>query len=162
MKPYTVIVALLLCLSLCACAGHSAPNPTAQIANPWRDWETLSEAEAAVGFSLGIPTELGGFRATVFRTLEQELLEVIYEDGDRQVCVRKSPQEQQDISGDYTQYDRREEQQQGDAQLILYGDETHTGKILIYRPGFSWALLSPDGYPGDSGEDFIRAVLAAA
>lgn len=132
-----------------------------QIANPWSGWDTLAEAEEAVGFPLGIPeTVAGSYVAKSYRTMSGELLESTYYDGDYKVCVRKIKGEGQDCSGDYNTYSKVETVERGGGTITFYIDEqqSRVGKTIISYDGYSWSLYTPDGFRGDSGEHFLEAI----
>lgn len=85
-------------------ADANLPEDNTQIANPFTDYTTYEEAEAAAGFPFGVPEEIGSYQAKAYRVAESlSLFEVIYEDGEASLTVRKSPGEQ-NISGDYHDY----------------------------------------------------------
>ncbi len=129
----------ILLLSLVSC-GKPEEEPV-QIGNPWVDYDSLSDAEDAVGFRLGMPLEItGGFIAEEFRVMNNELLEVVYRDEEYEVTVRKTKGEDQDISG-------------------VYGEDGNLD--LISLNGFSYSIYAPNGYWGDSNEDFLNAVRAS-
>ena len=141
-KAIIISLIFILLFSLISC-GKPEEELT-QIGNPWVDYDRLSDAEDAVGFKLGMPTEItGGFIAEEFRVMNNELLEIVYRDGDYEVTVRKAPGEDQDISG-------------------VYSDPEAKGNLDLYSlNGYSYSLYAPNGYWGDSGEDFRLAVLAS-
>lgn len=150
---------LLACVLLLSGCSTAKKQNNVQMANPWSDHDSLSQAETAVGFSLEMPETVGGvYKATLFRTLSGQLLEVVYTDGDYKVTVRKQEGEGQDISGDYTDYRTIHE--------TVYDDGTVTAKtdgtavlMLIDHGGYSYSLYAPNGYPGDSAEDFRIAIF---
>lgn len=62
-------------------AHKSAANQTDQMAwmpNPFTDHTSLADAQEAAGFSIKIPATIQGVSANVFRTLGNEMIEVIY------------------------------------------------------------------------------------
>ena len=70
----------LLCFIILAmfagCANQTAAQQQASqslmIANPWSDWDTLKEAETAVGFSFGLPEVIAeDYEAVSFRTMNK-------------------------------------------------------------------------------------------
>lgn len=79
------IIAVLLLTILVAC-GKDDPS---QVANPWQDHETLGEACAAVGYDVTVPAHIDGYDAPIFRTLNQEIIEIIYPAADDEICIRK-------------------------------------------------------------------------
>lgn len=157
---------LLSCLMLAAvfagCGKQPAEEaPTSQnvmIGNPWSDWGSVEEAEQAVGFAFGLPLCLAEtYEATVFRTMNKELLEIVYRDGDFEVCVRKQAGEGQDISGDYTQYESSTETQSDGATVCEYRNSGDAAvKVLISAKGYSWSIVASNG----ASEAFVSTILA--
>lgn len=164
-----VIVIILLCLItfsfLIGCENpkvvHKTKSQTTLIGNPWSDWETLDEAEAATGFSFGLPEVVAGsYQSVAFRTLNRELIEVIYHDEDLEVRVRKQKGEGHDISGDYTDYDTFIEEQFNEGMITTYQNSSNNAvKQIISYQGYSWSLTASNGYSGDSNRDFLNAIL---
>ena len=164
-----VAVMILICLavfsSIIGCAATKAAQEpqkqTTAIGNPWSDWDCLQDAEAAVGFSLGLPEMIGGsYTAEAFRTMKGALLEVIYRDGEYEVRVRKQKGEGQDISGDYTQYDTGTEEPIEDGTMTTWRDSASGAvKQIISCQGYSWSLTAPNGYWGDSNADFVNQII---
>ena len=130
------------------------------IGNPWSDWASMEEAEAAAGFSFDLPEVIAGsYTAASFRTLNNELIEIIYRDLDYEICVRKQKGEGQDISGDYNQYDTcTEETFDGGTIFHYYNSSNNAVKQLISYKGYSWSLVAPNGYGEDSGWDFMSEI----
>ena len=164
-----LISIILICLMIIAAftgCGNSAPEPehntTVAIGNPWREWATIAEAEDAVGFTFGLPDVIAGnYKAAEFRTMNKELIEVVYLDGEYEVCVRKQVGEGEDISGDYNQYESCTETQQNGAKITTYHNtQNNAVKQLISYNGHSWSLVAEKGFSGDSANDFLNAILA--
>ena len=131
------------------------------IANPWSDWDSMNEAEAAVGFSFGLPEVIAdSYEAVTFRTMNKELIEVIYRDENFEVCVRKQAGEGQDISGDYNEYEICSETNRNGGTITTYGNSNNDAmrQVISYN-GYSWSLVAPNGYWGDSNQDFVRKIL---
>ena len=164
-----IISIVLLCLIISSVFVGCGKQPveqaqtsqTAMIGNPWSDWASIEEAEAAVGFSFELPEMIAdSYTAVVFRTLNNEMIEIIYRDEEFEVCVRKQKGEGQDISGDYNQYDTCTEETVGEGTIIHYSNSgSNAVKQLISCKGFSWSLVAADGYWGDSNQDFLSKIL---
>ena len=161
------MIAMLLCLVLpfvftrCAAAKTEKQEITnAAIANPWSAWSSVAEAEQAAGFSFGLPEVIAGtYVADEIRTMNTELIEVVYRDGDREVRVRKQEGEGQDISGDYNTYDiRTEESYRGGTIISCHSTNNNAVKQLVSYGGYSWSLVAANGYWGDSNLDFLRYI----
>lgn len=141
----------------------AAPEETSQktaIGNPWSNWTSIEEAENHIGFQFGLPEVIAErYHASAIRTLNKDLIEVIYRDESFEVCVRKQKGEGQDISGDYNKYEVCTETEQNGAVIISFHNTNHAAvKQLISFKGYSWSLVAPNGYWGDSNWDFMRKI----
>lgn len=163
-KLLTFVLAAALLLSASGCASsstepESAP-PITQIANPWKDWSSIEEAELAVGFSFGLPDTIAD-RYTVksIRTMNNVLMEVTYHDDASTVCVRKQLGEGQDISGDYNQYETCTASDFNGGTISSYSNSANRAiKQIISTQGYSWSLVAPNGYADHSGEAFLSLI----
>ena len=163
-----IVTIILLCLAVSAvlsgCGNQKAVQETTAesvaIANPWSDWKSLKEAETAVGFELGIPEKIADtYVADVFRTLNNELLEVIYRYEDYEICVRTQKGEGEDISGDYNKYDTSAEDDFNGGKIVAYSNSNNSAvKQIISYNGYSWSLIAPNGYHEDSNEEFLNHI----
>ena len=92
--------------------------------------------------------------------MNKELLEVVYRDENFEVCVRKQAGEGQDISGDYNEYETRTEANRNGGTVITYqnADNSAMRQVISYH-GYSWSLVAPNGYWGDSNADFVNGIL---
>jgi hypothetical protein len=160
------ITCILICFALVlAVAGCGKENkkatPTAQIGNPWSQWTSIAEAENATGFSFELPEVIGEkFVADVFRTMNGELIEVVYRFEDHEACVRKGQGENQDISGDYNTYETCTEENHKDISVTRYHNSGSSATRLTFsHQGFSWSLVAPNGFGTDSHELFLKEIL---
>ena len=161
------IIPLLLCLLLAGCStkseafsAHSTDTFT-QIANPWKDYASLAEAEAACGLTFPIPeTVAGSYVAEVFRVMNGELLEVRYRDGDFSVTVRMQAGEGQDLSGVYG-VSENEQSYETDGAVIIEKYINGCVLHLISKEGYSYSLYAPNQYWGDSNREFLQYLYNA-
>ena len=71
------------------------------IANPFHDFDTLEEACASSGLQMNLPSTIGKYTMSIYRSIPEELLEIIYLNGeDDMLKVRKSLGEE-DNSGNF-------------------------------------------------------------
>lgn len=164
MKKAVFVVLLFLFLSAGCGNQTAAQGQTSQktaMGNPWSDWASIVEAETAAGFSFDLPEVIADrYTAVVFRTLNNELLEIVYGGMDCEICVRKQKGEGQDISGDYNQYDVCEEEHiDGGTVFYYYNSDSNAEKQIISYQGFSWSIVASDGYGDGSHGDFVREIL---
>ena len=141
-------------------AEQETITQTTAIANPWSDWDSVEEAEAAVGFSFGLPDVIADhFTATVFRTMNDELIEIIYRDQDAEICVRKKAGEEQDLSGDYNQYEICTVKAFDGGTVAYYSNSGNNAvKLLVSYKGYSWSLVATDGWGEDSNWDLVKEI----
>lgn len=157
-----VLLCLLVCTVCVGCGNQMAKeDQTVAIGNPWSDWNSIEEAESAIEFSFGLPEVIAdSYDAVSIRTLNNELIEVVYCDESFEVCVRKQKGEGQDISGDYNEYEScAETNHNGGTITNYYNSEDTALKQLVSYKGYSWSLVAPNGYGGDSNWDFVSKIL---
>ena len=135
-------------------------SQTTAIANPWVNWDSIEEAESVIGFSFGLPEVIAdSYNAVSIRTLNNELIEVVYCDEDFEICIRKQKGERQDISGDYNTYETCTETNHNGGTITNYHNSNNNAvKQLISYKGYSWSLVAPNGYWGDSNWDFVSKI----
>ena len=161
MKKTMLIFMVCLLLAGCGSTAQSPETteetaPVLQMGNPWKDYASLEEAEAACG--LDFPLEdvvANSYQAESYRVLNGELLEVTYRDATLEVTVRMQAGEGQDISGVYAEFEN----------ISTFETETYTitNKIikdggmvqLISKGGYSYSFYAPNHYWGDSNADFL-------
>lgn len=96
--------------------------------NPFTDHDTLEEAEKEAGFPIQVPDEIGGVSASAFRNLGQELLEVIYYQGDQEVARVRKGTGVEDVSGDYREYSEVKTEALEGREVTFKGDD---GKVVL-------------------------------
>ena len=117
-RDRTIIIALLILsiAALAACSGIANGNKADQnkeevvnMPNPWTDTTDHEEAEKGSGIHLDVPEEgalLDGFKIRTYRYMD-DLLEVVYENGEDEMTIRVSTQLSGiDLNGDYTEYSK--------------------------------------------------------
>ena len=162
-KSVCVILLCLIACVVCAGCGDKTADQglSATMGNPWSDWSSIGEAESAVGFSFGLSqTVADSYSAQHISTMNNELIQVVYRDGDFEVCVRKQKGEGQDISGDYNEYDIYAETTREGAVIKTYRNfDNNAIRQLISYDGYSWSLVASNGYRGDTDSDFVNKIL---
>ena len=149
----------LLLLSGCAPEGTELKELLIDKLDPHTDFEVLADAEAFVGFPLGLGETVGVFSVTGYRAIEGKLLEAAYSNGRVSVTVRKSPGEGQDLSRYFGPYEMTESFRKGEGSL-RYKYLSDSGLIVTASVnGCSWCLLAYSGFPGRSCADFINAIF---
>lgn len=132
------------------------PEESVGMPNPFTDNATLEEAEKNAGFSIQVPDKIGGVSATAFRNLGQEMLEVIYYNGEQEVARIRKSLDNKDNSGNYVGYAEIQNKKIGDRDVTLKGND---GKVVlaIWNDGAYGYSISVDE-PGVSLEEMTALV----
>ena len=176
-KGIALLLALILALSLAAC-GSSAKTPEESaapvevpkeseevvgMANPWTEYASLEEAEAAAGFKFPQPKWDVSFDTVTYRAMDG-VIEVVYSQDDGQVMTLRKGADETDISGDYNAY-----------AFTGTSEDTQTGRVIEIKgedaAKCSAATWTEDGhfYAFDCGLpleidrviDLVHAVIGA-
>lgn len=109
--------------------------------NPFTDSDSLKEAEKLAGFSIVIPEQIQGSSNRIYRSLDQSLLEIIYEDrdGSEIARVRKGTGEA-DISGDYNDYALEQKVSVKGKQVQLKGENNRFKLVVWSDNGYSYSV----------------------
>ena len=119
-------------VSVTACGGQGSTGETVTVQrsedfvgmpNPFTDNATLVEAVDYAGFSIQVPDQISGVSATAFRNLGQEMLEVIYYNGEQEVARIRKGTGMEDISGDYTKNSDVKSEKICDRDVTLKGND---------------------------------------
>ena len=164
MKKYIpMLLVLSLLLTGCGTAPQptEAPAPQLQIGNPWKNYESMADAEAASGLDFPIPEEITDlYIAESFRVMNNALIEVTYRDlagGDSEVTVRMKAGENEDISGVYEDPDIIETQQINGASVTVK-TKGQSCLYLISKNGYSYSLYAPKHFLGESADAFLSYI----
>ena len=112
--------------------------------NPIVTYQTLKEAEDNAGFDFNV--DLSDFDNLTYSTINNEILEISYSDGDNYLICRKS-KGSEDNSGDYNKYDVLFDKVIDDVDIVV---KQENNKILLtfeddgYFYSFSSDLLSEE------------------
>ena len=163
MKKYLALVlSACVLLAFAACARQPQPaisTDTQQIPNPWTDYASLDEAEAAAGFDLAIPDAVDGCSEKQFRAMDADgdkMIEVIYASGEDEIArIRKAPGAE-DISGDCNSYTEIGAGV-GDVSVTLRENDEKVFSAIWENDGYTYALYSADGISENTATTAIAA-----
>lgn len=169
---------LLMALSLAACgkktAGEPADEPGKTIGNiagsddapddpnaladaSFVDYATLEEAVQAAGFKLSVPDALDGYNERTIQVMNDELIQVVYQNGGRCVRVRKIEGDA-DISGDDTNDKLERIEVMNDLSVTLKGDDSLIKTAAWKNKGFSYAVIADAGLSPEAMRALVTAV----
>ena len=122
-----------------------------QIPNPFIGYQTLEDAEKAVGFNMSIPAEADGYKILNVSTMNDVMLQVDFENG---VELRKQAGSE-DISGDYNVYPVIEQAEINGVQVTLRIDNGKVYSAIWQRGGYTYALFSENGLSVEEAKNVI-------
>lgn len=160
------VLALGLCavmaVSLAACgnnAGKTAGDgDKVRIPNPFTEYQTLEEAVKDAGFTINLPEAIEGFDSRVFRfNKDDELLEIVYENGDGTITFRKSSGEG-DISGDYNEFSEKNDVDVDGLTVTMKGDDGKVNLATWSKDGYAYSIDCTTAVEKVTMTDYIKAV----
>lgn len=132
--------------------------------SPVVDYESLKEAEDAIGFEITLPEVLDGYSEPIISTISGDTIQVIYSNDDgREITIRKA-EGTADISGDYNVYTEEcTASVNGDVVTIVgnggkYNVATWTANNFTYSVYTSDTLSSQYPSEGISMDEMIEIV----
>lgn len=127
-----------------------------QHVNPIAEFDTLSEAENAVGFDIEIPESYGDHSTRRFSVITGTILEIQYYDNreKRGMLVRKT-KGGEDVSGDYNEYDNVSEIQTAAGAVTIKGNDGEYDLAVWNSDGYSYSVSVDSGI---SEEEMIKIV----
>ena len=131
---------------------------TAQLPNPQHPHNTVEALEAAVGFSVPVPTAPAGFSFTLIQDIDGSLAELRWSDDVQELTYRVS-RGGSDNSGDYTVYPASGTLTVGDTPVQWRGDDGGIRVALWAKVGFAFSLRSSDGLTERQVRQMVESVL---
>lgn len=154
-----IIVLLILSVAaLAACSstssGHKAEQKEEEVVNmpnPWKETTDIEEAKKGSGIDLEASEEgtlLDGFAVKTYRYMD-DLLEVIYENGEDEMVVRLSTKlSGTDLNGDYTEYSKEWDVSLNGLTVHCKGDGTKANCVNADMDDLHIAVLYNCGEEG--------------
>lgn len=173
----TLALCAAMALSLAAC-GSKAPaqdstkdtqqteaedtvigGENAQIPNPWTEYASIEDAEAAVGFDVTLPELPDGYVLSYIQALtERGLLEIPYENesGD-ELSIRKAPGDG-DISGDYNDYAQSDTITVSDREVTLKGNDDAVNLAIWAKDRYTYAVSASAGLSAEGMSELAAQI----
>ena len=139
------LICLCLILTLAGCAKKPEPQENVTIANPFMTFDTLEEAEKSAGLSMNLPEMVGDHVISIYRSMPERMLEIIYTLDEDMIKVRKEAGNK-DISGNYSAevYEERDLQIE-DLTVHLQYKEDKIYNAIWTQDGYSYAMTADGG-----------------
>lgn len=125
-------------------AEPAAETPAAALANPFRDYDTLADAEAAAGLTMTLPSIGANYNSAAYRAIPGELLEVVYgNDGAEALRLRKGA-DLSNVSGDYGTYRTIKTIRVDDVNVRMKGSGNRMSLAIWERDGHAYAAIAAE------------------
>lgn len=128
-----------------------------QIPNPFVDYQTLAEAQKAVGFPMQLPEKINTFAKDSISVMSERMIQVIYRKGADDIFIRKATGSD-DISGVYENYEKTEKVTAGSVQAELRGDGTKVYVAVWTDETYAYSIYASAGMPVSEMTALIRQV----
>lgn len=129
-----------------------------QYVNPYAEFDTLEEAEKAVGFDITVPDSCGEYTEPFYAVVEGKILEVQYYHGDdRGMIIRKS-RGSDDISGDFNEYDNIAETQVNGNTVTIKGNGDEFSLALWVSGDYYYSVSVSSGISENALTEIIEKI----
>ena len=159
-RLFAVIMMLLTILSLAACSNSTDSDEPDIIGmpNPLTDFDTLAEAEKQTGFYITLPDAIGSSDNKIYRAMNDEMIEVIYMNGEDETGRIRKARGSEDISGDYNEYAESETVSAGGIDVLIKGDAGLVKLAVWTNDGYAYSVSSEAGLTADEMTALVSAV----
>ena len=161
-KLFTVLTVGTTVLSLVGCSTKKDETvkkedsntvetaDTNQIANPWSEVDSISEAKVITGFDFTAPESIDGNSQSLVQVMNDELIEVRFGDD---IIVRKS-KGSEDNSGSFNNYDTVKEE----GNLTVKGNGDTYNVAIWTSDGYSYSITSSNGLSMEAITDAVSSI----
>lgn len=141
-------------------AAEAEPEETgAQIPNPYVDYETLEEACEAAGVSLRLPDSIEGYERVDYQAIDGQMVNVIYTAADGSMLLIRKAKGNEDISGDYNEYEHNSEQTINDIDVQVRGDGDTLSAAVWYDNGEAYSMTVDRPMEKDRGLELLQQLI---
>lgn len=122
------------------------------LSNPWTDYESQEEAEQAVGFPVQLPDIQWTEYPVIYRVMtdtDVSLLEIIYENAEQTVTVRKGTG-MEDVSGDFNSYTEQKEVTAEGNTVTLQGNDGSVSLATWTKGNYAYSVQAEPGIDEDT------------
>ena len=128
-----------------------------QIPNPFIDCASLAEASQVAGFEMRAPEAVGDYDRVSISAIDGELIDVLYENGDNTVRVRKGAGTE-DVSGDYNSYAETAVSQVDGMEVTMKGGAGRVNLAVWTNGEYTYSVSASAGMSRREMADLIREI----
>lgn len=122
--------------------------------NPMVKYESIQEAEKALGFSVLFPSVFGTGAVTDIYTIDDKVLHLVLNNG----LIYRMSKGSEDISGIYTNYPETNEEKIGNYTVTCKGQYRRVFVILWTDGEYTFSLYTPYGVQPDRVKELIESM----
>lgn len=156
-----------------------ATDNNIEIPNPFEDCAALEDAVSLAGFPFTVPEKIEGYSERAIMAVKDELIQIVYYNADEQnspsdenldsvdwekvdfspneVIIRKAAGNE-DISGDYTEYNNTNAVTVNEMQVTMHGNDELVYTATWSNGKYAFAISTNNGMSSESMVDLISAV----
>lgn len=129
-------------------ASENGVPSRAMIANPWIDSDSLAEAVLDAGFDMTAPEAVNSFMPKYYRSIKDDMLEIIYCDSEDKEAfrIRKARKSDEDISGDYNAYETEKDITASDITAHLKANGTDVFVATWSKDDFDYSVVVDENH----------------
>ena len=126
--------------------------------NPFTDFDTLAEAEKQTDFYITLPDAIGSSNNKIYRAMNDEMIEVIYVNGEDETGRIRKARGSEDISGDYNEYAETETVSVGGIDVLLKGDAGLVKLAVWTNDGYTYSVSAEAGLTADEMSALVSGI----
>lgn len=112
----------------------------ALVVNPFKEVETMEEAEKLAGFKMVLPEDLPeDTTQNYIEVAEKEMIQVNYNNKEKNILIRKA-KSSEDISGDYNEYENTKEITVGNKKVTVKGNGENLSLATWTEGDFAYSV----------------------
>lgn len=129
-----------------------------QIPSPFTDCKTLEEAASLTGFTLNVPEEINEYVLDNISVMNYDMIQVIYRNGESRLSIRKAIGNE-DISGDYNEYEEIKTITVKDLQVITRGANGKVGSVIWTDEKFTYSILVDSAISNEEVTSIVQMIM---
>lgn len=110
------------------------------MANPFVHYKTIEEAQAALNFTIKMPTTPNGYELISIHVMANVMLQLTYEK-EKTLITYRMEQNEHTIDGVYKEFDIVEEEKIDDKVITFKGDDCLCEVVTWFEGAFTYALV---------------------
>jgi hypothetical protein len=141
--------------------AESDIDETVQIPNPFKDFQSIGDAEKMAGFTLTLPEKIPeGYVQESIQAIAGDMIQVFYKNGEKRILIRKA-KGNEDISGDYSKYGENRTLTVGSLQISARGNHGKVNTVTWVNGDFAYSVsagFDEEGFDTTTISDMVSGI----